>query len=59
MSNKHCGCPVNKYSFTLERYFTGPNEPRVEYPDGFQGNEIPVFGPMVAQLIEDRVDGKL
>lgn len=36
-----------------------PNEPQVDYPDGFQGNSIPVYGPMVAKLIEDRIDGKL
>ncbi|KAK0487156.1 hypothetical protein IW261DRAFT_594810 [Armillaria novae-zelandiae] len=29
----------------------------VDYPEGFQGNEIPVYGPTVAQIIEDRVDG--
>ncbi|KAI0266733.1 hypothetical protein BC834DRAFT_873254 [Gloeopeniophorella convolvens] len=29
------------------------------YPDGFQGSQIPVHGPYVAKLIEDRADGKL
>ncbi|VDB95941.1 unnamed protein product [Peniophora sp. CBMAI 1063] len=29
------------------------------YPDGFQGESIPVYGPYVAELIEGRADGKL
>ncbi|KAF8963256.1 hypothetical protein BDZ97DRAFT_2059156 [Flammula alnicola] len=36
-----------------------PDKPDVDYPDGFQENAIPVHGPTVAQLIEDRVAGKL
>jgi hypothetical protein len=34
-------------------------KPEVNYPDGFQGNSIPVYGPTVAKLIEDRVAGLL
>lgn len=40
-------------------YFTHPNEPTVDYPEGFQGNYIPVYGPTVAKIIEDRIDGKI
>jgi hypothetical protein len=29
------------------------------YPEGFQGEQIPVHGPFVAKLIEDRADGVL
>ncbi|KAN0134049.1 Protein of unknown function (DUF563) domain containing protein [Lactarius tabidus] len=29
------------------------------YPEGFQGSQIPVYGPHVAKLIEDRADGNL
>jgi hypothetical protein len=29
------------------------------YPEGFQGQQIPVHGPLVARLIEDRADGLL
>ncbi|KIY49159.1 hypothetical protein FISHEDRAFT_65520 [Fistulina hepatica ATCC 64428] len=37
-----------------------PNPPpRVNYPPGFQDNEIPVYGPYVAQLVEDHLEGKL
>lgn len=39
-------------------HHTYPNKPDVDYPEGFQGNEIPVYGPGIAQLIEDRVAGK-
>lgn len=43
-----------------ESYFTYPNEPPLpSYPEGFQGTAIPVHGPTVAKLIEDRLEGKL
>ncbi|KAJ3550471.1 hypothetical protein NMY22_g452 [Coprinellus aureogranulatus] len=38
---------------------TWPDKPEVNYPDCFQRDEIPVHGPAVAKLIEDRVEGKL
>ncbi|KAJ7894098.1 hypothetical protein B0H13DRAFT_2339395 [Mycena leptocephala] len=37
----------------------GEGKPDVAYPVGFQGNYIPVHGPAVAQLIEDRVEGRV
>jgi hypothetical protein len=40
------------------RHYTYPNEPGVDYPEGFQGNSIPVDGPTVARLIEEHVDRK-
>lgn len=42
-----------------DTYHTYPNTPGVNYPEGFQGTSIPVHGPTVAKLIEDRLDGKL
>ncbi|KAE9407475.1 hypothetical protein BT96DRAFT_914486 [Gymnopus androsaceus JB14] len=42
-----------------DTFFTHPNEPGVDYPEGFQENYIPVDGPTVAKLIEDRIDGKI
>lgn len=41
------------------RYHTYPDTPGVAYPEGFQGTSIPVHGPTVAKVIEDRLDGKL
>ena len=41
------------------RYHTYPTTPNVAYPEGFQGTNIPVYGPTVAKVIEDRLDGKL
>ncbi|KAI0298522.1 hypothetical protein BC826DRAFT_104230 [Russula brevipes] len=41
---------------------TSRSEPDVtwpNYPEGFQGSQIPVHGPYVAKLIEDRADGFL
>ncbi|KAF7339005.1 hypothetical protein MVEN_01976700 [Mycena venus] len=38
----------------------GEGKPQVNYPDpGFQGNFIPVHGPSIAKLIEDRVEGRV
>ncbi|KAF7367908.1 hypothetical protein MSAN_00855600 [Mycena sanguinolenta] len=37
----------------------GEGKPRVDYPDGFQGNAIPAHGPSIAKLIEDRVEGRV
>ena len=38
--------------------YTHPNEPKVDYPKDFQGINIPVHGPSIAKVIEDRIDGK-
>ncbi|KAF5325739.1 hypothetical protein D9611_000649 [Ephemerocybe angulata] len=38
---------------------TWPDKPNVDYPECFQQNAIPVHGPAVAKLVEDRIDGKL
>lgn len=38
------------------RTFTQPNVPRRPiYPDGFQGNDIPLNGAVVAKLVHDRL----
>lgn len=42
-----------------DTYFTSPELPSVDYPEGFQGTQIPVHGPTVAKLIADRVEGRL
>ncbi|KAK7436697.1 hypothetical protein VKT23_018952 [Stygiomarasmius scandens] len=36
--------------------FTHPNEPWVEYPEGFHSEEIPVDAEVVAKLVEGRID---
>ncbi|KAG8878864.1 hypothetical protein FRB97_002151 [Tulasnella sp. 331] len=45
------------YGIRNDTYSTYPDTPRVDYPEGFQGNSIPVHGPTVAKLIQDRVEG--
>ena len=41
------------------RSYTHPNELQVPgYPDGFHGTEIPVYAPLVAQLIDDHVTAR-
>lgn len=41
----------------FDRYYTHPNEPGVDYPEGFQGTEIPVYPPTVVKVIEERIAG--
>ena len=43
--------------FVFVRYRTYPNEPNVDYPEGFQGTQIPVYPPTVVQVIEERLAG--
>ena len=37
------------------RSFTSPETPNVNYPPGFQGNEIPIDGAAVARLCVERL----
>ena len=37
------------------RAFTRPNVPQVAYPEGFQGNEIPLDGALVARICQERL----
>lgn len=46
---------ISHYGFWGDHYFTAPDTPEVAYPDGFQGNEIPVDGNLVAELIHARL----
>ncbi|KAI0777523.1 hypothetical protein BD413DRAFT_467266 [Trametes elegans] len=43
------------YGFWGDRYFTRPDVPPVAYPEGFQGNEIPIDGTLVAALCHERL----
>ncbi|KIK98644.1 hypothetical protein PAXRUDRAFT_823616 [Paxillus rubicundulus Ve08.2h10] len=42
-----------------DTYFTEENTPRVNYPQGFQGEKIPIYGPNVASIIERRIAREL
>ncbi|KAJ6531795.1 hypothetical protein B0H19DRAFT_966371 [Mycena capillaripes] len=47
---------MTHYSIWNDTSFTHPNEPRwPDYPDGFHGPNIPVYGPFVANLVEEHV----
>lgn len=35
--------------------FTSPEIPPVNYPEGFQGNEIPIDGTLVARICLERL----
>ncbi|EJD46971.1 hypothetical protein AURDEDRAFT_102827 [Auricularia subglabra TFB-10046 SS5] len=43
------------YGFWGNRYFSKANPQPVNYPDGFQGNEIPIDGALVAKLCHERL----
>lgn len=40
---------------TYRRAFTRPDVPEVAYPEGFQGNEIPIDGELVARICIERL----
>jgi len=46
---------MTHYGFWGSHYFTSPRFPPRKYPDGFQGNEIPIDGVVVARLCLDRL----
>ena len=39
----------------ISRFFTSPGFPPRNYPEGFQGNAIPIDGAAVAKLCVDRI----
>ncbi|TBU47870.1 hypothetical protein BD309DRAFT_1050565 [Dichomitus squalens] len=43
------------YGFWNDRHFTRPDVPLPAYPEGFQGNEIPIDGAAVARLVRERL----
>lgn len=43
------------FGFWGNSYFTGADVPPVAYPEGFQGNEIPIDGALVARLVHERL----
>ena len=48
---------ASEHGRLIYRYHTHPNLPYVDYPEGFQGTEIPVYPPTVVQVIEERIAG--
>ncbi|PCH43589.1 hypothetical protein WOLCODRAFT_138454 [Wolfiporia cocos MD-104 SS10] len=42
-----------------DTYHTAPDTPRVDYPEGFQGTQIPVYPPIITQIIQDRIAGRI
>ncbi|KAK7441729.1 hypothetical protein VKT23_016392 [Stygiomarasmius scandens] len=46
---------MSHYGFWNSQHFTSPNFPLPAYPEGFQGNEIPIDGAAVARLCHDRL----
>ncbi|KAK4688610.1 hypothetical protein P7C73_g1504, partial [Tremellales sp. Uapishka_1] len=50
---------IRHFAIQHDVSFTAPNTPKVDYPEGFQGEKITVVGSVVADLIEDRLEGRL
>ncbi|WWC86270.1 uncharacterized protein L201_001143 [Kwoniella dendrophila CBS 6074] len=46
---------MRHYGIWDDQAFTAPDTPQVAYPEGFQGNEIPLNGKTVADLIVQRL----
>jgi hypothetical protein len=46
---------TSTYLFFVVRAFTRPDVPPVAYPEGFQGNEIPIDGDLVARICVERL----
>ncbi|KAG6332608.1 hypothetical protein ID866_6486 [Astraeus odoratus] len=46
---------LKHYVVWNDTYFTDENTPSVDYPEGFQGERIPAYGPTIANLIERHI----
>ncbi|KIY49993.1 hypothetical protein FISHEDRAFT_40033 [Fistulina hepatica ATCC 64428] len=46
---------MTHYGFWGDKYFTHPDVPQPAYPEGFQGNSIPIDGELVARLCVERL----
>ncbi|KAF8588862.1 hypothetical protein K439DRAFT_1384034 [Ramaria rubella] len=46
---------MTHYGFWGNEYFTAPDLPPIDYPEGFQGEEIPLDGDIVARLCHERL----
>jgi len=53
LSIRHSG--LVSFSYYINSSFSGAEAPPVAYPEGFQGNEIPLDGEVVAQLVHRRL----
>ncbi|KAI0030021.1 hypothetical protein K488DRAFT_55137 [Vararia minispora EC-137] len=43
------------FGYWGNKAFTRPDVPPVAYPEGFQGNEIPINGSVVAKIVQERL----
>lgn len=50
---------ITHYGFWGNSSFTAPNLPPREYPPCFQGNDIPLDGKLVANLVKERLDSRI
>ncbi|GFZ43519.1 hypothetical protein JCM24511_01239 [Saitozyma sp. JCM 24511] len=46
---------IRHYGVWDDTVFTAPDTPQIAYPEGFQGNEIPLNGKAVADLVVQRL----
>lgn len=49
------GLGIQHYGFWGKDRFTAPDLPEVQYPEGFQGNEIPVDAKAVLEVVRMRL----
>lgn len=46
---------IKHFGIWDDQTFSAPDTPQPGYPDGFQGNEIPLNGRVVRELVEKRL----
>ena len=47
--------PSSSRPHRVHSYFTGGDTPPVAYPEGFQGDEIPIDGAEVARIVHEKL----
>ncbi|TFY54992.1 hypothetical protein EVJ58_g8531 [Rhodofomes roseus] len=50
---------MKHFAIWNDTYHTYPDQLWPSYPEGFQGTQIPVYAPLIARIIQDRVAGRL
>jgi hypothetical protein len=50
---------IRHFAVQHDMVYTAPDIPDIAYPEGFQGTSITVDGNVIANIIEDRLAGRI
>ncbi|KAH9935565.1 uncharacterized protein B0H18DRAFT_976286 [Fomitopsis serialis] len=50
---------MKHFAIWNDTYHTYPEQLSPNYPEGFQGTQIPVYAPIITQIIQNRIAGRL